>query len=272
MNVQGWFKYVKKTSERDGEIGSVETYENISEKIAECIAIKLDLPCAKIELGTYHGETGCLSYNILGKNKVMSEGISYIVLNYKNYDSEKERDLDSGKYYCLEMVLQSLNSNELKNHFLKVMIFDFIIGNSDRHSNNWAIIKNSISESFAPVYDNGSSLCSFIKESQIDGYLRSNDAMRFFSLVDTKSRTLVRIDGSKKSIPTHKAVLQYLHDNYYDETNEFVNKALIELNEQGIDDVLRQVIKYISNKRYELIRKYLREKMKILREIYRREG
>ena len=48
------------------------------------------------------------------------------------------------------------------------MIFDFIIGNSDRHSNNWAIIKKAKEkERLAPIYDNGSSLCALVKESQI---------------------------------------------------------------------------------------------------------
>lgn len=268
-NSDGWFKYVKKTQEKNGDGSYVETFENISERIAELIAMEIKLPCAKIEIGTYYNEKGCLSYNILNKNRTMTEGISYISRKYPKYDVKEEKDLESGKYYSLEVIMNSLDSKELKEHFFKIMIFDFIIGNSDRHSNNWAIIKNSKNkEQFAPVYDNGSSLCSLIKESQISDYVDGNDGMKFISLVDTSSRTLIRIDGNNKKVPTHKEVIKHLHDNYKKETKEFVKLIIQKLNEDKIDNILRNVKKYITNNRYQLLKKYLLEKINILKEIY----
>lgn len=266
---EGWFKYVKKTFEKNSDGSCVETFENISEKIAELIAKEIKLPCAKIEIGTYHGNKGCLSYNILGKNRTMAEGISYISRKYPKYDTREEKDLESGKYYCLEIILDSLNTKELKDYFFKIIIFDFIIGNSDRHSNNWAIIKNSKNkEHFAPIYDNGSSLCALIKESQIKDYIMGKDKMKFMSLVDTSSKTLIRINGKDKKIPTHKEVVKYLHKNYYKETKGFVKLIIRKLDEEKIDDILRNIKKYISNNRYQLLKKYLLEKINILKEIY----
>lgn len=266
----GWFKYVKKTCSKSDKVNKICTYENISEKIAELIAKELKLYNAKIDIGTYYNDIGCLSYNILRDKQTMSEGISYISRRYPKYDAISEKDLDSGKFYCLEIILNSLTSKELQNNFLKIMIFDFIIGNSDRHSNNWAIIKNkSNKEFFAPLYDNGSSLCALINEDEINDYL-GNDKMKFNSLVDSKSKTLIRIDGKIKKIPTHKEVLLYLHDNYYEETNNFVQIVLKKLNEEKISDILRNVNKYISHKRYELLKKYLLAKISILKEIYGR--
>lgn len=271
-NINGWFKYVKYTQEKNDNNKEISTFENISEKVAELIAEELKIKNAKIEIGTYNNEIGCLSYNILHNNQTMSEGVAYISRTYTKYDSNLCKDLESGEYYCLQMILKSLPNEELKNEFLKIMIFDFIIGNSDRHSNNWAITKNrSNKESIAPLYDNGSSLCSLVKESQLKSYL-SDDKVRFEALVNTKSRTIVRIDGKNKNKPTHKEVLRYLSENYYNETKEFAKRAVQKINDKKIYDILRNVKEYISEDRLLLIRKYLGAKMKILKDIYKLGG
>lgn len=266
----GWFKYVKKTYSKQDKVEDIPTFENVSEKIAELIAKELKINNAKIDIGTYYNDIGCLSYNILKDRHTMTEGVAYISRKYPKYDVSNGIDLESGEYYCLDMILESLSDEELKKEFLKVMIFDFIIGNSDRHSNNWAIIKTkSGKEYFAPLYDNGSSLCSLILESELDSYL-GKDKLKLKSLVDSKSRTLIRINGKEKKIPTHKEVLKYLYKNYYEETKEFTGLVVKKLNEEKINDILRNVSKYISHRRSELLRKFLMEKIKILKEIYGR--
>ena len=243
----------------------------MSEKIAELIAKELKLKCARIEIGTYCGDKGCLSYNMVNDTQTMTEGVSYISRKYNTYDNIEGKDIESGKYYCLEMILNSLDTDELRNHFLKIMIFDFIIGNSDRHCNNWAIMKNrSNKESFAPVYDNGSSLCALVKDSEISSFIDNSDKMKFNSLVDTKSRTLIRINGKDKKIPTHREVLNYLHDNYYNETKDFAKTAIQKLTEEKICNILRQVNGYITNDRFLLLKKYLLAKINILKNIYGR--
>ena len=271
-NVNGWFKYVKCTKEKYENDKSINTFENISEKIADLIAKRLKIKNAKIDIGTYNNEIGCLSYNVLRDNQTMSEGVAYISRIYNKYDSNLCQDIESGEYYCLQMILNSLPNEELKNEFLKIMIFDFLIGNSDRHSNNWAVIKNrSNKESIAPLYDNGSSLCSLVKESEIKSYL-GVDKLKFEALVDTKSRTIVRINGKNKSKPTHKEVLRYLSENYYNKTEDFAKSVVQKLSDEEIMDILRDVKEYISEDRLLLIRKYLKAKVKILKDIYKIGG
>lgn len=266
----GWFKYVKETNNKKDKTSKITTYENVAEKIAELIATELRIRNAKIDIGTYNGNIGCLSYNILNDGQTMAEGISYISRKYPKYDARKEFDLESNQYYCLEIILNSLETTELKTDFFKIMIFDFVIGNSDRHSNNWAILKTrGNKEYFAPIYDNGSSLCALISEDAIGDYF-GKDKCKLNALVDSKSRTLIRIDGKRKKIPTHKEVIQYLHDKYYQETKDFVDVVLLKLDENKIEKILQKVKEYISHNRYRLLKKYLLEKMNILRKIYER--
>ena len=37
-------------------------------------------------------------------------------------------------------------------HVLNMLVFDFLIGNSDRHQNNWAVLKSGDNTDFSPLY------------------------------------------------------------------------------------------------------------------------
>ena len=83
-----------------------------------------------------------MSYNILKQDEELIEGISLINLKYPNYDPEKLFDDKKKEYYSLEMIMNSLEGiKDLKQNFIKVIFFDYIIGNTDRHQNNWGVIK-----------------------------------------------------------------------------------------------------------------------------------
>ena len=114
-----------------------------------------------------------MSYNILKQDEELIEGISLINLKYPNYDPEKLFDDKKKEYYSLEMIMNSLEGiKDLKQNFIKVIFFDYIIGNTDRHQNNWGVIKkNEDIIKLAPVYDNGSSLCSYVTEDKIEEFL-----------------------------------------------------------------------------------------------------
>lgn len=60
--------------------------------------------------------------------------------------------------YMLSTIIKD-NSEELINKFLEMYVFDTILGNPDRHENNWGVCKDVNGfYSFAPIFDNGSSL------------------------------------------------------------------------------------------------------------------
>ncbi len=75
------------------------------------------------------------------------------------------------------------------------MVFDFLIGNTDRHQSNWALIMEDKKFSLSPVYGNSSSLCAYVAESKIERYF-GNDRLLWQSLVDSKSKSLTRIKSS----------------------------------------------------------------------------
>lgn len=247
------------------------TTDHVSECIAYDLSCLLDIPCAKFELGTYNDREGSISYNIIQKNdEILIEGINFISLLYPAYDSEIFIDTETQNKYSIEMIMKSIDKIVPNDDFLKMLIFDYLIGNSDRHQSNWAIILNLSNGSmkWSPLYDNSSSLCAYILEEHIKSYL-GKDKVRWNSLVDTKSKSLIRCKEIDTNGPTHLEVLNYIKHNYYEKTYRFVEKVGMLMTETNISDI---VGKYLSSELSEnkklLIQKYLLWKVKKMKETY----
>ena len=111
--------------------------------------------------------------------------------------------------------------------------------------------------------DNGSSLCCFVREDQLQGFL-GKDTLKFHSLVDTKSRSLVRIDPNQKKRPTHAEVVRYLLSQY-PHAGAMANSFLGRLDEDKIAELVSEYPNDIlSLDRKALLMKYLQRKVEIL--------
>ena len=256
----GLFKYKK----------DVETTDDVSECIAYQLSNLLDIPCAKFELGIYQGRKGSMSYNIVNSSReILIEGINFINVRYPHYDADLFFDKESQDVYSVEMADNILKDVINFKYFLNMLMFDFLIGNSDRHQSNWAIICNDKKEiRFSPLYDNGSSLCAYIKEEQIDSYL-GKDKKRWGALVDTKSRSLIRCGKRDKKRPTHLDMIKYLYETYFDETEEFAQKIVESLTKDSIYDALNQYSEdELTRKKKELIFRFLQAKVELLQKVY----
>ena len=268
----GLFKYPK-IDPQDQK----ETTEHISEHLAHQLGNILKVPTAKVDIGTRDGRIGSMSYLVTKKNEALVEGIDFMSGEYPAYNSETMRDEESGLYYCLEHIFNSAPSVVPQRIWIEMMLFDFLIGNRDRHQSNWALLMKIVSKEETsiqirrcPLYDNGSSLCCYINEGQLEQYL-GNDIRRFESLVDSKSKSIIRIDGRKKTKPRHRDVVEYLVKTY-PVTCTIAKRFLENLNETVIDNLMNQYSDSIlSTKKNQLIRRYLFKKMELLDKILNAE-
>lgn len=249
-----------------------ETTEHISEHLAYKLGECLGVETAKIDIGYYYGRIGSMSYLIPKSTEILIEGINYISRLLPSYDANKMVDLESGDYYCIDHILKSTEHLDIESAWITMMLFDFLIGNADRHQNNWAVLSfldatgENTSSKKCPLYDNGSSLCCYVNDEQMKK-INSKDMGPFKSLVDTKSRSVIRIDPKKKTQPKHSEVVKYLLVTY-PETAVIAHDFLQRLSPQKIDILLDQYPEYIlSNEKNKLIRRYLKKKLGILNQL-----
>jgi len=268
----GLFKFPK-AQDYPGKPKSIST-EHISEWIASQLGEVLGVDCADVKLGYRDGRIGSLSIlvpELSNSSAELIEGVNFIKEAYPKYDANAMMNLADNTYYCLNHILGSTQDYLPTQFWVKVLLFDFIIGNSDRHHSNWALLKQPDQQYIpCPLYDNGSSLCSYVTEEQMER-LFSKDTGPMYRQTDTGSRSRIRIDGHTRKIPTHKQVIKYILTQYPRITIPIAQKFLVLLTPDYVDNVLSQIPDDIfSPNRKRLISCFLIKKLEILSELLKK--
>jgi hypothetical protein len=121
-------------------------YEFWSEIIASKLGQVLGLNLLDYNVGIYQDIIGCLCQSMLNDNaqnqyyEELREGVNYLAAIYPEFLSE---DKEVIKLYSFQLIEKALKDNNLEKfipHILDIIIFDSIIGNQDRHQENWGTI------------------------------------------------------------------------------------------------------------------------------------
>lgn len=227
-----------------------------------------------------NGRIGSMSYNIVnydpfGNPTNLLEGIVFIQNKYPYYDKDKLEDTYSKNKYSIQMIQNSLMGIDI-DKFYKVIIFDILIGNSDRHPSNWGIITrrtqskkfdNVVDVSFdlCPLYDNGSSLCAYEDSENVELFFK--DKMKFEALVNTKSKSAIGWENERPI--RHFDLLKRLKENSYTLTVPYIEKIKNNINEISIEKILNEFDNSIVNENMKkLLKMYILERRKRMLEIY----
>lgn len=160
---------------KQDRVGYEGTAEYLSSKVLSCSNIHEYVVYERCKI---NGRSGCRSANFL------RSGASYISLQrlYDTYSggqlSEQIRLLDTTKErinFVIDYVKEVINL-DIREQLGKILSFDMLILNTDRHFNNLGIIADVLSGKYqnAPVFDNGNSLLSNMGEYPFDEPLERN--------------------------------------------------------------------------------------------------
>ncbi|MBF0612486.1 MAG: hypothetical protein G8345_14810 [Magnetococcales bacterium] len=90
-----------------------------------------------------------------------------------------EFDIQKGSQHNIETLLQILENinKDLVLDILRIFVFDALIGNTDRHQDNWGLLwKGRPSQpTFAPAFDNGTSLGHEITEENLMNFIKNDN-------------------------------------------------------------------------------------------------
>jgi hypothetical protein len=161
----------------------------VCEKLTEDIARVIGLPVPDAHSGRRGDVLGTVIYSFLGDAERLVHGGEIFAGLFDGFDPW---DYKSHTYQRLRKVM-ILPAISLRVH--EMILLDALVGNVDRHVNNWGFVSNSF-QYFAPIFDNGSSLVARCDEEKCGHLLR--DKPQFDGLVrNCESR--IYWDGGGKS-------------------------------------------------------------------------
>ena len=135
-------------------------YEVYNEVIASAVCAALNIRHVDYSLLDDDGETYCVCEDFLGYSQDF-------VTAYMIHEGGGKKN-DESEYAFLIRRYEELGIKEAKKQIDQMLLVDFIIGNEDRHLNNFGLLRDANTLSFvgvAPIFDNGSCL-GFDKEDR----------------------------------------------------------------------------------------------------------
>lgn len=211
------------------KIPTENTGEAWAEKVSAEIGKLLGLTMMDVHFAVRQNINGIIAKKFTTKTEEFYEAGDLITSVVDDFNRYK---LDN---YSFGHISKALAEFQLDKDFIIIPVFDALIGNQDRHCDNWGIITTKSNYRLAPIYDNGSSLGFGLKENRIKMMFKDPNMFKAFS---NRSYSLIGIDGKKK--PKYLELLSVIRSQYPKEVEDAVNR-LSSLNKDSIVKVLNTI-------------------------------
>ena len=162
-----WFRWGETDIEWLFKYPQRNTGQHWAEKITAEIASSLDILHAPVELASYEGALGSATASFAREGRELVHGNQILLGKMLGYDTarrfhQSDHTLDN-IFAALERVFPSPNSLRIaRDRLAEYLLLDAVIGNTDRHHENWGILlkrtSGSLNVMVAPSFDHASSL------------------------------------------------------------------------------------------------------------------
>jgi len=148
-SVDGKYYYFKRSQYKDpvgDKPGKDFKYEFWSEIIAFELGTLLGFNVLRYDIATDGAIMGCISESMINSEKEeLIEGVKFLQGYSRKYDPALREHQTWYTFQFIESALKSAKIRwEVLNQLVEIVVFDALIGNGDRHQENWAIISKPI--------------------------------------------------------------------------------------------------------------------------------
>ena len=180
-------------------------------------------------------------------------------------------------YHNLDTIKFLLTNEQLTENswkkFKEMLVFDCIIGNNDRHDENWGILYGSAINKyrFAPIYDNASCLTYGDNEEKVLELL--NDAKKLEIYINNSKPPNLFIKENNNRHYKHFEIMAYLlknEDDMFDIIKNMVDKDCLSYTKNVLNEIIHLDIPKVhslSDNRKKLIIKILECRIQKLKDI-----
>ncbi|WP_047153292.1 HipA domain-containing protein [Aneurinibacillus tyrosinisolvens] len=235
-----------------------------SEKIASEIGKACGFNVHEVEIGVANGVYGALAYWFLGRGDELLEGVDLIKEEGHEFDEWKRTG------YNLQLI-QGVLTNHIEDpveKFLEIVVFDALIGNTDRHSQNWGVVKLADgTKVLAPAYDNSSSLGREFNSNLNKVTARLKDKNLFVEYCHAKKGSYLIGWNEQQRIP-HLDYIKLLHEVYPEVVKKHVDRLIVlkpstiktiieKIPNEVMSDTLKEFVNKFLNYRVDYILKLI---------------
>ncbi len=158
-----------------------EKIEHLAEKIAQELATLINVPCARIELAEYKGIRGTISLDVQGPGDALVHGNEVIAGRVMGYNRKQKRRSSDHTFERIRQAILEVCQGDCDDdlrQFAGYLVLDALIGNTDRHHENWALLRcesaTGATYRLAPSFDHASSLGRELQDHRRQLLLQQN--------------------------------------------------------------------------------------------------
>jgi HipA-like C-terminal domain len=261
-NPKNWTAYIAKVGHKWYPM------ESVTEHLLNRIGAVLGLTMAFSKLSIINGQIRFCSRYFLKKNEQLMHGAqiySAFLSGDDHFVETIEQQNQSQTLFTFQFAEAAIKYSfpsqwsELLENFVKLLIFDAIVGNSDRHFYNWGVvtdIQGNESSRFTPIYDTARGLFWNEKEDKIRELCADTQRADIF-LKKYVDKSIPKTGWEKIDKLNHFELVKLLHnhdDNYRIICEKLVNDENLNKIFALLDEEFRPLM---SKERLTLIKKCL---------------
>lgn len=233
-------------------------WEFWNEIIAYEVGKKFGFNTLQYQPAVLDGLGGCLSPSMTnGFTEELMHGQQLLIRILPEFETKKGTD---HTFQLVEEYFKSdITYTKILNDFIEMLVFDSIIGNRDRHQQNWAIIREIqfsrkfnyfglkkrqllpllVTGRFSPLFDNGNCLAYNIIEEKIYTYLNDDSLLEKYLFGD---KAVSHLKWFGASLP-HIDLLKKILDKYPDP----ITRAILRVREKYSSNLITEIVNNIDN-------------------------
>ncbi|MBD5225137.1 MAG: hypothetical protein HDS68_04100 [Bacteroidales bacterium] len=273
-NRKNWIRYIAKTGHK------WYPSESITELLMNRLGTIFGLNMADSQIAMIGGQLRFMSRYFLKSNKEELVHGADILAGYLNESPRYVEEVDQQKMtrdlFTLQVIEEAIDNlflyqkEEILHELIRLIIFDALVGNNDRHFFNWGVIRsvdNSFQPFFAPIYDTARGLFWNYSENKLKEIVELNKTTdKHIKKYCKSSRPKIGWEGEKN--PNHFQLFRQIYTNQFhisvDEIRSMLEYSVLK---EMISEVSENFGTLMSANRILLICKCLEYRFNELRKI-----